>query len=88
MTAAQRASADLVPDGRYEGGQSDTAERPRPGYGRSGRRISDARCVAGPTCPEGPLRGAAAAPNSRKLYDREQAAQAVNKLNSSDELRR
>ena len=34
------------------------------------------------------VRGAAAAPNSRKLYDREQTAQAVNKLNSSDELRR
>ena len=48
----------------------------------------DAMCGLCAICPEGPLRGAAAAQHSRKLYDREQAAQAVNKLNSSDELRR
>ena len=47
----------------------------------------DAMCGLCATCPEGPLRGAAAAQHSRKLYDREQAAEAVNKLNSTDVLR-
>ena len=75
------------PGSRYAGGQSDTAERHRPGYDRAAASVTqDAWLCA--ICPEGPLRGAAAAQHSRNLYDREQAAQAVNKLNSSDELRR
>ena len=88
-SGARKCAPEMLPGAPAAGTRGARVTRPSvTGRAMVGPPHCDAMCGLCATCPEGPLRGAAAAPNSRKLYDREQAAQAVNELNSSHELRR